>query len=86
MWVDYDQLMEMDLTPAQLQNKKIFVSVGEKEGNGMISNAQDVYEKFKAKGLDDSHLHYEMIPGESHWHLTWRKSFAVAYPWLMKEK
>lgn len=83
MWVDYDKLMAMTLSDNQLIDKKIFVSVGEHEGRIMIPHAKDIYEKFKAKGLDDDQLRFEMIPGEGHWHVTWRKSFALAYPWLM---
>ncbi|MBX2816748.1 MAG: hypothetical protein KTR24_12145, partial [Saprospiraceae bacterium] len=83
MWVDQDRLMDMELTEAQLADKKVFVSVGEYEGNVMIPDAKDIYEKFKAYGLDDDHLRYELIAGEGHWHITWRKSFAKAYPWLM---
>jgi len=83
MWVDYDKLMEMTLSDDQLIDKKIFISVGEHEGRVMIPHAKDIYEKFKAKGLDDDQLRFEMIPGEGHWHVTWRKSFALAYPWLM---
>lgn len=84
MWVDYDKLMAMDLTTEQLIDKKIFVSVGEYEGQVMIPHAKDIYEKFKKKGLDESALKFELIPNEGHWHVTWRKSFAVAYPWLME--
>ncbi|MFT4532657.1 MAG: hypothetical protein ACI9P5_000001, partial [Saprospiraceae bacterium] len=29
-------------------------------------------------------LNFEMILDEAHWHPTWRKSFALAYPWLME--
>jgi len=84
MWVDYDRLFAMDISDDELKNKKIFVSVGEYEGDAMISFAQDIYEKFKARGLDDAHLRYEMIADEAHWHMTWRKSFAKAYPWIMQ--
>jgi predicted alpha/beta superfamily hydrolase len=84
MWVDYDRLMAMNLTKEQLRDKKIFVSVGEYEGNIMIPHARDIYEKFKEQGLNEDQLHFELIPGEGHWHVTWRKSFAVAYPWLIK--
>lgn len=84
MWVDHDRLMEMELSEAQVKDKRIFVSVGEYEGNTMIPAAEGIYEKFKAQGLNDDQLRYEMIPDEGHWHITWRKSFALAYPWLMK--
>lgn len=84
MWVDYDRLMAMELSPAELADKNIFVSVGEYEGNIMIPHAKAIYDKFKAAGLKEDALRYEVIPNEGHWHVTWRKSFAAAYPWLMK--
>lgn len=86
MWVDYDKLMAMELSSAQLSAKKIFVSVGENEGNIMVPHAKDIYKKFQAQGLDNTHLRFEVISGEGHWHLTWRKSFALAYPWLIGEE
>lgn len=84
MWVDYDRLLAMQLSESQLKNKKIFVSVGAYEGRIMIPHAEAVYEKFKAQGLSADQLRFEIIPDEGHWHVTWRKSFALAYPWLMK--
>ena len=83
MWVDHDRLINMTLTKEQLSNKKIFVSVGEYEGRIMIPHAKEIYEKFKAQGLGDDQVTFRLIEGEGHWHLTWRKSFALAYPWLM---
>ncbi len=83
MWVDHDRLMDMELSKEQLMGKKIFVSVGENEGRVMIPHAEQIYNKFKELGLSDEQVKYEVIPGEGHWHLTWRKSFASAYPWLM---
>lgn len=84
MWVDYDRLMEMEISESELRNKKIFVSVGAKEGRIMIPHAMDIYKKFKASGLSDEQVRFEKIEGEGHWHLTWRKSFALAYPWIME--
>jgi len=85
MWVDHDRLLAMELSEQQLKDKKIFVSVGEYEGRIMIPHAKDIYNKFKKQGLSEDQLHFEMIPEEGHWHITWRKSFAVAYPWLMED-
>lgn len=84
MWVDHEKLLAMEITDAQLSDKKIFVSVGEYEGNVMIPHAEDIYEKFKAQELPAEQLKFELIPNEGHWHVTWRKSFALAYPWLME--
>jgi len=83
MWVDYDRLMSMELPQNQLKDKKIFISVGEKEGGNMVPHAEDVYDKFKDLGLSEGQLQFEIIPNEGHWHITWRKSFAIAYPWLV---
>ncbi len=82
MWVDTEKLMAMEIPDIELQSKKIFISVGEKE-DFMVQLAKVVFQKFKEKGLSDDRLKFEIIKGEGHWHLTWRKSFAKAYPWLM---
>ena len=84
MWVDHERLLAMQLSPDQLSGKKIFVSVGEHEGRIMIPHAEDIYVKFEALGMSEDNLKFELIPGEGHWHVTWRKSFALAYPWLME--
>lgn len=84
MWVDHERLLSMELSGAQLKDKKIMVSVGEYEGGIMVTHAKDVYEKFKALGLNENELRFEIIPDEAHWHITWRKSFALFYPWLLK--
>ncbi len=81
MWVDYDRLFAMQIPDEDLKSKKIFISVGEDEG-GMVDLAKDVYNKFKAQGMTDKNLMYHVVPDEGHWHLTWRKSFAVGYPWM----
>jgi len=84
MWVDYDRLMAMQLSENQLKDKKIMISVGAKEGGIMIPQARDVFKKFEALGLKEPQLRFEIIPGEGHWHLTWRKSFALMYPSLIQ--
>ena len=83
MWVDYDRLMAMQVSKSQLKGKKIMITVGEREGRIMIPHAQDIFKKFKSQDLSDTELRFEIIPGEGHWNITWRKSFALAYPWLM---
>lgn len=83
MWVDHERLMDMQIADVQLQQKKVFVSVGEHEGSIMVPHAKDIFEKFKAQGMSDDRLKFELIPNEGHWDITWRKSFAIAYPWLM---
>ena len=84
MWVDRDKLLAMQLSKEELLDKKIFVSVGEDEGRIMVPHAKEVYKKFQDAGLDEDHVKFEIIQDEGHWHVTWRKSFAAAYPWLMK--
>ena len=84
LWVDNERLLAMNITESALKDKKIFVSVGSREGSGMIKHAVDIHEKFTALGMEENRLRYEIIPNEGHWDITWRKSFAIGYPWLMK--
>lgn len=84
MWVDHERLMAMEISSNELEGKKVFVSVGEYEGNIMVPHAEGIYEKFKAKGMDENRLRFQIIEDEGHWNLTWRKSFAFCYPWLMQ--
>ena len=84
MWVDYERLMAMNLSDEQIVGKKVFISVGEDEGGNMVPFAKDVFSKFQALGMSNRNLKLEVIPNEGHWHITWRKSFALAFPWLMK--
>ena len=83
MWVDYDRLLAMNLSKEQLKDKKIFVSVGSREG-GMIPQAEAIFEKFKAQGMGENALRFELLPNGGHWNMTWRASFALCYPWLME--
>ncbi len=83
MWVDYDRLMAMNLSGTQLREKKIMITVGGNEEGTTILYAKDIYKKFKSQGLNENDLRFEIIPDEGHNHVTWRKSFALSYPWLM---
>lgn len=89
MWVDFDRLLAMNLTNEQLSNKKIFISVGNNEGS-MVGDAEAIYKKFEAQGMDNNTLRFEIISGGlsngGHWDMTWRESFALCYPWLVKEQ
>lgn len=88
MWVDKERLLSMNLSKKQLIGKKMFISVGSNEGSEMITDAEAIYNKFKAQGLDKKSLRFEIITGGQsnggHWNMTWRESFALCYPWLMK--
>jgi len=85
MWIDYDRLMAMELPRKDLAEKRFFISVGDQEGE-MVDLAEDLFKKFNSYGLGDDQLKLQYIKGEGHWHMTWRKSFALAYPWLMNNK
>lgn len=88
MWVDNERLMAMSLSKANLEGRKIFISVGSNEGKEMTTDAEAIYNKFKAQGMDDNSLRFEIIAGGKsnggHWNMTWRESFALCYPWITK--
>jgi predicted alpha/beta superfamily hydrolase len=84
LWVDEERLLAMDTPAADLAGRRAFVSVGELE-TPMIRQAQAIHDKLLASGIREGDLRLEVIPGEGHWHMAWRKSFAMAYPWLAEK-
>lgn len=83
MWVDEERLLAME--PAgDMTNKRVFVSVGELEAP-MVPLAQKAHDRLAAVGVPEANRKMTVYPGLGHWHLTWRKSFAEGYPWLMGE-
>jgi predicted alpha/beta superfamily hydrolase len=82
MWVDEGKLLAME--PAgDLSDKRVWVSVGELEAP-MVPLAQKAHDRLAAAGVPTENRKMTVYPGLGHWHLTWRKSFAEGYPWLME--
>jgi hypothetical protein len=34
--------------------------------------------------MTEDNLRIDIIPDEGHWHMTWRKGFKLAYPWIVE--
>ncbi|MEO1435831.1 MAG: alpha/beta hydrolase-fold protein [Bacteroidota bacterium] len=81
-WVN-DIVYSLHETVNNLNQFKIFLHVGKKEGT-MVRDARKVSKLLKAAGMDADHLRFELERGEDHWHMTWRKGFAKAYPWIIQ--
>lgn len=82
MWVDEARLL--DMKPAgDMSQKRVFVSVGELEAP-MVPLAQKAYDRLAAAGVPAANRKITVYEGLGHWHITWRKSFAEGYPWLME--
>ncbi|MTB51518.1 alpha/beta hydrolase [Lewinella sp. W8] len=81
LWVDENRLLAMDTPAEALAGRRAFVSVGELE-TPMIRQARAIHDKLLDAGIAPEDLRMEIIQGEGHWHMAWRKSFAMAYPWL----
>lgn len=83
MWVDEARLLAME--PAgDMSDKKVWVSVGELEAP-MVPLARKAHDRLAAVGVPEANRKMTVYPKLGHWHLTWRRSFADAYPWLMEE-
>lgn len=82
MWVDEENLLKME-PKGDMRGKRVFVSVGELEAP-MVPLAQKAYDRLAAVGVPEGNRKITVYPGLGHWNITWRKSFAEAYPWLMR--
>jgi hypothetical protein len=63
---------------------KIYLNIGEHEGEPMIPDAHKMYEILKAAGMTADQLRFDIVKGEGHSHPTWRKGFRAIYPWILE--
>lgn len=68
-----------------VQKLKIYFNVGSKEGGEMKRNTKKMYQKLLKAGMPEQNLRFEHIKGGYHWHMTWRKGFRSAYPWIVEK-
>lgn len=39
----------------------------------------------RKRGMNDANLKVDVEKEEGHWHMTWRKGFRKAFPWILGE-
>jgi len=66
-----------------LTNKKIYFNAGELE-TPTVESIQKMHGILKAEGIQKENLMLDVEKEEGHWHMTWRKGFKKAYPWILR--
>jgi len=80
-WVN-DKVYELHKPIEGLSEKRIYLNAGELE-KPTVKNAQKVYDLLIESGIPESNLKFDVEAKEGHQHLTWRKGFWKAYPWIL---
>ncbi len=82
-WVN-DKVYELHKSVADLSEKRIYFDAGELE-TPTVKSIKKMHELLVKNGMPKSNLKLDVEEGEGHWHLTWRKGFPKAYPWIFDE-
>ncbi len=83
LWVDEDSTFVLHERHPDLSKVRMFLDAGELETPTVI-NAEKARDLLLAAGLKEENLYFDVEPGEGHWHMTWRKGFKKAYPWILE--
>lgn len=82
-WTDMDKIKALHEQHPDLTVPRIFLNAGELE-TPTVDNAVIVRDLLFAAGLPEENMYFDVEPGEGHWHETWKKGFAKAYPWILE--
>ena len=68
-----------------LFDQKIYFNAGELETPTVesVHKMQDILIKY---GFPKENIKVDIEVGEGHWHMTWRKGFKKAYPWIVNDE
>lgn len=80
-WVN-DKVYELDKQVADFSNKRIFINAGEIE-KPTVESVEKMYSILKDRGMTNDNLKMDVELDEGHWHMTWRKGFKKAFPWIL---
>jgi len=83
MWVDEPQSLALVDQHPDLTKTRIFLNSGKLEWP-IVESSERLRDKLLAAGLPKDQLYFDIEPDEGHWHATWRKGFAKAYPWIIE--
>ena len=83
LWVDEAQSLALVDQHPDLSKVRVFLNSGELE-TPIVEASERLRDRLLAQGLPKDQLLFDIEPGEGHWHATWRKGFAKAYPWIVE--
>ncbi len=79
-WVN-DKVYDLHKQVADLSSKRIFINAGSIE-QPTVESVQKMYDILIKAGMPAANIKMDVEPDEGHWHMTWRKGFVKAYPWI----
>lgn len=65
-----------------LSEQKIYFDAGELE-TPTVESVQKIQDILVEYGMPKAQIKLDIEEGEGHWHMTWRKGFKKAYPWIV---
>lgn len=83
LWVDEEQSLALVDEHPDLGKTRIFLNSGKLEWP-IVESSERLRDRLLEAGLPKDQLYFDIEPDEGHWHATWRKGFAKAYPWILE--
>ena len=80
-WVN-EKVFELHKDIKDFQDLKIYINSGELEVP-IVENSKKMYDLLIDNGMTNENLKFDIEDEEGHWHMTWRKGFRKAYPWIL---
>ena len=82
-WV-HDKVYELHQQVDDFSGKRIYLNAGALE-TPTVESIEKMADILRQQGMNASNLKVEVEKEEGHWHMTWRKGFRKAFPWILGE-
>jgi len=80
-WVN-EQVFTLHENIGNLKDKRIYFNAGALE-TPTVKDAEKMVDILQQAGLPTHQVKMDIEPDEGHWHMTWRKGFRKAFPWIL---
>ena len=80
-WVN-DKVYELDKKVTDFSSKRIYMNAGALE-TPTVESIEKMATILRKRGMTDANLKVDVEKDEGHWHMTWRKGFKKAFPWII---
>lgn len=80
-WV-HDKVYELHQQVDDFSEKRIYLNAGALE-TPTVESIEKMADILRQQGMNSSNLKVEVEKAEGHWHMTWRKGFRKAFPWIL---
>lgn len=80
-WV-HEKVYSLHETNEQRSQQRIYFNAGQLE-TPTVQSIEKMHQILLDAGLPPENMRLDVEEGEGHWHMTWRKGFRKAYPWII---